>query len=199
MLAAISTYRPAEQDGFECMAEIHKDLMARVAATRDRAAFRELFEHFAPRIKAWLIKSGTDHALAEDLMQDVMMSVWRRIDLYKPECGAASTWIFTIARNARIDRLRRASSRPYTDIETLDMPSGEADGEENTFLIQRAELVAAALSQLPDEQRMVIELAFNQDLAQSEIAQRLGLPLGTVKSRMRLAYVKLKSSLEVLQ
>ncbi|MCC0014901.1 MAG: sigma-70 family RNA polymerase sigma factor [Rhodobiaceae bacterium] len=181
------------------MADIHKDLMARVAADRDREAFRELFEHFAPRIKAWLMKSGADHALAEDLMQDVMTSVWRKIDLYKPENGSASTWIFTIARNIRIDRLRRASSRPYTDIETLDMPSDEADGEETTFATQRATIVAAALSELPVEQREVIELSFNQDLAQSEIAQRLDVPLGTVKSRMRLAYSKLKSSLEALQ
>lgn len=177
----------------------HRDLLARLASRQDRDAFRELFEYFAPRIKSWLLKSGSDAALAEDLMQDVMLTVWRKVHLYNPRFGAASTWIFTIARNARIDRLRRASSRPYIDIDDLEMASDAADGEEETFLQQRASLVAAALDELPQEQAQVMKLAFVEDLPQSQIATRLALPLGTVKSRMRLAYEKLRHKLEVLR
>lgn len=177
----------------------HRDLLARLASRQDRDAFRELFEYFAPRIKSWLLKSGSDAALAEDLMQDVMLTVWRKVHLYNPRFGAASTWIFTIARNARIDRLRRASSRPYIDIDDLEMASDAADGEEETFLQQRAGLVAAALDELPEEQAQVMKLAFVEDLPQSQIATRLALPLGTVKSRMRLAYEKLRHKLEVLR
>lgn len=177
----------------------HRDLLARLASRQDRDAFRELFEYFAPRIKSWLLKSGSDAALAEDLMQDVMLTVWRKVHLYNPRFGAASTWIFTIARNARIDRLRRASSRPYIDIDDLEMASDAADGEEETFLQQRAGLVAAALDELPQEQAQVMKLAFVEDLPQSQIATRLALPLGTVKSRMRLAYEKLRHKLEVLR
>ncbi|MFN0263621.1 sigma-70 family RNA polymerase sigma factor [Tepidamorphus sp. 3E244] len=177
----------------------HRDLLSRVAETADRQAFRELFEHFAPRIKAWLLKSGADAALAEDLMQDVMMTVWRKVGLYNPQAGAASTWIFTIARNARIDRLRRASSRPYVDIDDIELPSEAADGEDEAFASQRAELIAAALDDLPPEQKQIMEMAFVEDMPQSEIAEKLTLPLGTVKSRMRLAYSKLRSKLEVLQ
>ena len=154
---------------------------------------------YGPRVKSWLVKSGSDSALADDLMQDVMMTVWRKVDLYNPKYGAASTWIFTIARNARIDRLRRSSSQPYLDVETIELASDEADGEDETFANQRAELVAEALAELPDEQKQVMELAFMEDLAQSEIAEKLSVPLGTVKSRMRLAYGKLRSKLEVLQ
>ncbi|MCC0049316.1 MAG: sigma-70 family RNA polymerase sigma factor [Rhodobiaceae bacterium] len=170
-----------------------------MADGRDRDAFREIFEYYGPRVKSWLVKSGSDSALADDLMQDVMMTVWRKVDLYNPKYGAASTWIFTIARNARIDRLRRSSSQPYLDVETIELASDEADGEDETFANQRAELVAEALAELPDEQKQVMELAFMEDLAQSEIAEKLSVPLGTVKSRMRLAYGKLRSKLEVLQ
>ncbi|MEZ5878617.1 MAG: sigma-70 family RNA polymerase sigma factor [Tepidamorphaceae bacterium] len=181
------------------LAAYHRDLLARMADGRDRDAFREIFEYYGPRVKSWLVKSGSDSALADDLMQDVMMTVWRKVDLYNPKYGAASTWIFTIARNARIDRLRRSSSQPYLDVETIELASDEADGEDETFANQRAELVAEALAELPDEQKQVMELAFMEDLAQSEIAEKLSVPLGTVKSRMRLAYGKLRSKLEVLQ
>ena len=142
------------------------------------------------------MKSGADHSLAEDLVQDVMMTLWRKVELYSPERGSVGTWIFTIARNARIDRLRRSSSRAHEDVDELELPSGEADAVDEVTAIQQAERVATALSGLPDEQRNVIELAYLNDMPQSEIASKLALPLGTVKSRMRLAYGKLKTELE---
>ena len=171
-------------------------LIARVASDRDRDAFRELFEHYGPRVKAMMMKSGADAELAEDVVQDVMLSVWRKVGIFSPERGSLNAWIYTIARNARIDRLRKYSSRAYYDIDDFDIESDALDGEEELLVTQQAEHVSAALCTLPKEQREIIELAYMQDMAQSEISKVLSLPLGTVKSRMRLAYVKLKLALE---
>jgi RNA polymerase sigma-70 factor (ECF subfamily) len=171
-------------------------LIAKVAASRDREAYRALFLHFGPRVKALMLRAGADHAQAEDLVQEVMMTVWRKVDLYSPERGAVSTWIYTIARNARIDRLRRNSSRAYEDLEGMDLPSDDPSGEDEAFASQRSERVAQALLELPDDQKQIIELAYIDDMSQSEIADKLAVPLGTVKSRMRLAYGKLKVRLE---
>ena len=154
-------------------------LMSRISE-RDRDAFETLFVHFGPRVKAF-------------------MSVWRKADYYAPERGAVSTWIYSIARNARIDRLRRQSSKPYDDISEMEIEASDPDAEEELALVQRADKVAEAMVELPDEQRQIIELAYMHDLPQSEIATRLSLPLGTVKSRMRLAYAKLKQKLEEIR
>jgi len=196
MRLAIIVNHPENGDPPTSPAELHKTLIARIAANRDRDAFRALFEHFGPRVKALMVKAGADHALAEDLVQDVMMTVWRKVELYTPQRGAVGTWIYTIARNARIDRLRRHSSRPYEDLDGLELPSDEPSVEDEVQASQQAEQVGEALAELPDEQRRIIELAFIQDKSQSEIADQLALPLGTVKSRMRLAYQKLKARLE---
>lgn len=177
----------------------HQRLLAKVAAEGDRDAFRVLFAYFGPRVKTLMLKAGADPATADDLVQDVMMTVWRKVDLYAPHKGAVSTWIFTIARNARIDWHRRGASQPYDDLDDLELASDERDGEAETFVNQRCERVAAAMGELPDDQRRIIEYAFVEDLSQSEIAERLALPLGTVKSRMRLAYAKLKGRLEALK
>tara|TARA_R110000751_G_scaffold146094_1_gene249626 strand:+ start:11764 stop:12357 length:594 start_codon:yes stop_codon:yes gene_type:complete len=174
-------------------------LMSDIAGNRDRDAFKALFMHFGPRIKALMLKSGARPEQAEDIVQIVMMTVWRKVHLYAPERGSVSAWIFTIARNARIDRLRRGSSQAYTDIDDLEIVSEDPDGEDNLFASQRTRKVAKALSELPEDQRQIIELAFMEDISQSEIATRLALPLGTVKSRMRLAYAKLKNKLEDLK
>ncbi len=177
----------------------HQRLLAQIAATGDREAFRALFAYFGPRVKTLMLKAGADQATADDLMQDVMMTVWRKVDLYEPHKGAVSTWIYTIARNARIDWHRRGRARPYDDLEGLELASEEADGETGAIAAQRSALVAAAIADLPDEQRRIIEYAFVEDLSQNEIADRLTIPLGTVKSRMRLAYAKLKGRLETLK
>ena len=177
----------------------HKRLIAKVAADRDRGAFEVLFLYFGPRVKALMMRSGADQAMAEDLVQDVMMSVWRKVHLYAPERGSVSTWVFTIARNARIDRLRRSASQPYEDIDELEIPAGDAGADSDVLASQRAERIAEALSELPDEQRRIIELAYVHDKPQSRIAKDLALPLGTVKSRMRLAYGKLREKLGELR
>jgi len=170
--------------------------MVQVALEQDWAAFQELFIYFGPRVKAMMLKAGADNALAEDMVQDTMTKVWRKAGLYVSNRGAVSTWIYTVARNARIDRLRRASSQAYDDIDDLDLAADEPSGEDLALQSQQASSIAEAVHTLPNEQRTVIELAFMHDLTQSEIAEKLALPLGTVKSRLRLAYSKLKVKLE---
>lgn len=182
--------RPEDQKAW------HRSLIRRIAEAKDREAFEELFLFFAPRIKGLMAKSGATADVAEELAQEALLTVWRKASFYAPDKGPVSTWIFTIARNLRIDRLRRQSSRPYDDIEELEIASDDADGEMETIRKQRAERVALALETLPPEQRRVIELSFVHDKAQTEIAEELSLALGTVKSRMRLAYRKLRDNLE---
>lgn len=177
----------------------HSDLMTRIAEGQDWQAFEELFSFYGPRVKAMMIKAGADAALAEDLAQETMTKVWRKASFYVSKRGAVSTWIYTIARNTRIDRLRRASSQPYDDIADLEIASDEPTSEDEVSLMQQSQRVVEAVADLPDEQRKVIELAFMHDMAQSEISESLSLPLGTVKSRMRLAYGKLKAKLEDLK
>ncbi|SFZ81179.1 RNA polymerase sigma-70 factor, ECF subfamily [Devosia enhydra] len=174
------------------------DLLSRVATQRDRKALAALFDLFGPKLKSMLLKLGADSASAEDLVQETFVSVWRKAHLYSPVRGAPSTWIFTIARNLRIDMLRRQSSKPYVDYETVDLPSdapiGSATAEQNQIVAR----VAKALDLLPEEQREVVRLSFVQEMPHSEIAQRVGIPLGTVKSRLRLAYDRLRPLLEDL-
>lgn len=128
-------------------------LVRAVGSDRDRAAFQVLYRHFAPRLRAYMRRLGAAADLAEELVQESMLTVWRRADSFDPARSAVSTWLFTIARNKRIDRIRR-ERRP--------------------------------------EQGAILRLTFYDDLSQSMIAERLGLPLGTVKSRMRLALARLR-------
>jgi len=181
------------------LAKQHRSLIALVGSQQDRAAFQALFEYFAPRIKAVMLKGGVSTMQAEDLMQDVMMTIWRKSSQFSPDRGTVSAWVFTIARNARIDLMRKASSRPYDDVYELEIASEDKTVDDEVLQSEREECVSSAIAQLPDDQKQVIELAFMSDLSQSEIAKKLSLPLGTVKSRMRLAYGKLKGQLEAVR
>lgn len=196
MQVALRVTQPTNYRALESPGENHKRLMAQLAQSQNRDAFKALFVFFGPRLKAMMIKSGADHATADDLVQEVMMTVWRKCALYSPARGAVSTWMFTIARNARIDRLRKGSSRPYADIDEMELASDDPNAEQAVSAGQQSELVSEALSELPDEQKHIMEMAFMHDLSQSEIAKKLSVPLGTVKSRMRLAYVKLRLKLK---
>jgi RNA polymerase sigma-70 factor, ECF subfamily len=173
-------------------------LVIAVAQSRDRSAFARLFAYFAPRLKAFMMKKGADPATAEDLVQETMIAIWNKAPLYVEGRGAVSTWVFTIARNQRIDRLRRENNHHYADIDDYDEPSDEPGSDELLMDRQAGDRLREALAELPEEQMEVIRLAYIDDLAQSEIASRLRLPLGTVKSRMRLAYGRLRQRLEVM-
>lgn len=173
----------------------HDRLIEAVALRRDREAFARLFEHFAPRLKAWLMKSGATAAAAEDFAQDAMLTVWRKADLFDARKARAATWIFTIARNRRLDMLRRdARALPTPEIEP---PEDEAMRPDAILaMADDARRVREALSRLKPDQIEVLRLAFFMDSPHSEIARRLDLPLGTVKSRIRNAMIKLRTILE---
>lgn len=168
-------------------------LIQRVADAQDTDAFTELFEHFAPRIKAFLLKSGADHAMAEECAQDVMVTVWKKAAQFDPSRASVATWIFTIARNRRIDMLRR-DRRPEPEELTWG-PEEEPDQLDVLSMQQEAGQLAFALSRLPEKQRSMIEKAYFGELTHSEIAEETGLPLGTIKSRIRLALERLRHSL----
>lgn len=171
-------------------------LLARVAETRDRAAFARLFDHFAPRVKSFMMRKGSNSEQAEDLVQETMIAVWTKAAMFSTDRGSVSTWIFTIARNLRIDRLRREKSQLYTDLEDFDAPDLRTGAEETLGRSQEDNHVATALAQIPEEQRRLLILSYVEDVPQSEIALRLNIPLGTVKSRMRLGYSRLRKLLE---
>lgn len=174
---------------------LHDRLIEAVALRRDREAFAQLFEHFAPRLKAWLMKSGTSAATAEDFAQDVMLTAWRKADLFDARKARAATWIFTIARNRRIDAFRReARALPMPHIELAEDELVRPD--ELVVMADDADRVRKAMTRLNPDQVEVLRLAFFLDSPHSEIAQRLDLPLGTVKSRIRNAMIKLRSILE---
>lgn len=162
----------------------------RIRDDRDQSAFADLFRHFAPRVKAFLLRSGASETLAEECTQEVMATLWHKAHLFDPARASVATWIFTIARNRKIDMLRKAR-RP----EPEDLPWGpeaEPDQEEALALQQESEKLGDALRRLPEKQRELIEKAYFGDLSHSEIAAQTGLPLGTIKSRIRLALERLR-------
>lgn len=171
-------------------------LIVKVATSRDKASFVELFDHFAPRIKGYLMKQGADNAVAEEIAQDVMVTLWRKADLFDPKKSNASTWLFRIARNRRIDRLRRKKSSELNPGEPALQPTPLPDVADEMDARLREERVRAALAELPDEQKEVVRLAFFIGLSHSEISDQTGLPLGTVKSRIRLAFGRLRQLIE---
>lgn len=167
--------------------------VARIRDNQDQAAFAELFRHFAPRIKAFLMKSGSDAATAEECAQEVMATLWRKAHMFDPARASVATWIFTIARNRRIDALRK-QRRPEPEDLTWG-PEAEPDQEDVLTLQQESEKLRQALGELPDAQRELIERAYFGDLSHSEIAAKTGLPLGTIKSRIRLALDRLRHAM----
>ena len=168
--------------------------MLRVRDHRDRKAFAALFTHFAPRIKGFLIKSGADGAMAEECAQDVMTTLWHKAAQFDPTRASVATWIFTIARNRRIDMLRR---QRHPEPEELTWgPEPEPDQADVIALTQETEQLKAAIIALPDAQRDLIEKAYFGDLSQAEIAKVTGLPLGTIKSRIRLALDRLRHAMK---
>lgn len=173
------------------MAEIEK-----VALERDPQAFRNLFLTFGPKVKAFMLRKGADADTAEEIAQETMFAVWRKAHLFVESRGTVSSWIFAIARNLCTDRLRRqipfqAFAEGYEDVPCADEPADDRLVRE-----QEHSCLYEALYGLPLEQREVIQLSFVDGLSHSEIADKLKLPLGTVKSRVRLAYQKLRDTVE---
>lgn len=179
---------------------VMSDLLSRIASDNSDAAFRDLFDMYGPRIRGYMMRQGADAALAEELAQETLLTVWRKAKLYSPEKGSATTWIYTIARNLRIDRLRRETPwQELTEQHAASIPSEDPPPDDAASHSQRQARVQSVLRELPADQLEVVTLAFIDGLSHSEISQRLGLPLGTVKSRIRLAYQKVRAALEDLR
>ena len=172
-------------------------LLEAVAQARDRNAFARLFAYFAPRVKSFLIRSGLTDAVAEEVTQEVMIAVWRKASYFDPGRGGASTWVFTIARNQMIDRLRRTRSRtPDCQFDPSEEHDQPPSGEEIAITAEREKEVRKALGTLPGEQATIVRLSFFAEKPHAEIARELGIPLGTVKSRIRLALNRLRILLD---
>jgi RNA polymerase sigma-70 factor, ECF subfamily len=178
--------------------ELAKWLLA-VAERSDVEAFNHLFEHFAPRLIGFFSRAGLPRDVAEEVAQETMVSVWTKARLYDPREAGVSTWIYTIARNARIDRLRREGRRAKLETAVSEEDREEpfdASGEDVLLAAERDDAVREALKTLPAEQAEVVRLSFFAEKPHSEIARDLGLPLGTVKSRLRLAMSKIRAAWE---
>lgn len=192
MKLKISHKHPSPPTGYE-------ELLLRVGLQKDREAFVELFHHFAPRIKSYLLKHGADDAAAEEAVQSTMITVWEKAAGYSPTKAAASTWIFTIARNKRIDALRREK---FIDVNS-DSPAltqavqpALADTYADDLDIEK---LSSALKDLPEDQSRLVHMAFFEDKSHQSISNETRLPLGTVKSRLRLALEKLRRTLRRTQ
>jgi RNA polymerase sigma-70 factor (ECF subfamily) len=168
-------------------------LMILVRDAQDRSAFAQLFAHYAPRVKAFLMKSGSDAATAEECAQDVMATLWHKAAQFDPTRAGLTTWVYTIARNRRIDQFRRARQ---PEPEMIDWgPDSIPDQADLYEAAQETDRLVAALATLPEKQRALIQRAFYGDLSHSEIAAETGLPLGTIKSRIRLALDRLRQTM----
>ena len=170
------------------------DCIGRIRDTRDKTAFAALFRHFAPRVKAFLMRSGADAAMAEECTQEVMATLWQKAHMFDPSRASAATWIFTIARNRKIDAIRKMKRPEPEDL--FWGPENEPDQEETLALQQESRRLEEAVATLPEKQKELIEKAYFGDLSHREIAAETGLPLGTIKSRIRLALDRLRHEMK---
>jgi RNA polymerase sigma-70 factor (ECF subfamily) len=169
-----------------------------IATDRSRESFALLFARFAPRVKSYLLKLGARPEQAEELAQETLLAVWRKASYFDPSRASASTWIFTIARNLRIDAIRRDRHPEDLIDEPQLMPAETVRPDDALSAAEREDRLRVALKSLPPEQAEVVRMSFFQDKAHAEISDSLGLPLGTVKSRLRLAMVRLRAQLDEL-
>lgn len=171
--------------------------MIAIRDNQDREAFAKLFDYFAPRLKGFIMKSGTSAAQAEEIVQDVMLTVWRKAAQFDPHRAQVSAWIYQITRNRQID-ITRKENRPVPE-ELKEDPGSEADASQVVGLEQEAGLLRQALANLKPEQREIIEKAYLGELTHQEISAETGLPLGTIKSRIRLGMERLRHELKDLK
>ena len=185
-------------DNISSRAELD-ELLVRVGRYKDKTAFASLFAYFAPRLKSFLLRLGSDMSTAEELSQEAMIMVWRRAETFDPAQAGASTWIFTIARNKRIDRLRK-DGRPLPDmLDPAMMPDAPETGLEAVNRGEEEDKLRQAMKKLPEEQAKMIFAAYYEEKSHREISEESGLPLGTVKSRIRLALSRLRANLDEIE
>jgi len=189
----IPSSEPASQQAGEQVP--FEDLLYDVGQNKNKDSFVALFNYFAPRIKSFLLKGGANETNADELAQETMLNVWNKAKSYDPSKAAASTWIFTIARNKRIDSLRK---KKFYSVDLDNLPELEdetnASPVQNTIETEETATIAQALQSLPPEQSVLIKQSFYEGKSHQEIADETGLPLGTVKSRIRIALKRLRQS-----
>jgi RNA polymerase sigma-70 factor (ECF subfamily) len=171
-------------------------LIEQIAQHRDREAFAELFAYYAPRVKGYLMRLGSSDGQAEEVTQEAMLAVWNKAHMFDAKKAAVSTWIFTIARNRRVDILR---SQKYPELDANDpalIGDAPAQPDEEVIEAREGEEVREALQKLPTEQKELVRLAFYNGWSHAKIAEQSNLPLGTVKSRLRLAFSRLRDALD---
>jgi len=174
-------------------------LLTRIGEQADRQAFTSLFEKVAPRLKSFLRGQKQSESEIEVILQETMLKVWRRASTFDRSKSSAITWIYTVARNVKIDRIRKMS-RPEPDPNDPSfVPDSPETGEQVFDRQQRSDILKQAVSLLPEDQRQIIMMSFFEEKPHSEISEELGIPLGTVKSRIRLAFGKIRSELENLK
>lgn len=171
------------------------ELMRAVANDRDQQAFIIIFDYYGPRLKSWLMLQRMESAQAEELVQEVMMTLWQKAALYDPLKSSLSTWLFRIARNRRIDQVRKQKKQWVDETEEAFQPSSVVPADQLLEDGNREKIVLAIMESLPPDQVRILRMAFFQGLTHIEIANQTGLPLGTVKSRLRLAFGKLRRQL----
>jgi RNA polymerase sigma-70 factor (ECF subfamily) len=166
-----------------------------ISLRQDRQAFALLFRHFAPKIKGYVLKMGASRAEAEEVMQDAMLTVWRKAASFDRAQASVATWIFTIARNRRIDVIRKEKRPEFDPSDPMLVPEDTVAPDAALSAQERQERLATAIQGLPPEQLDLVREAFYQAKTHAEIAAQTQLPLGTVKSRLRLAFARLRRAL----
>ena len=172
------------------------EALAKVAESQDIGSFKKIFDYFSPRLKSFLMRSGADEAIAEEIIQETMTIIWTKADYYDPKMASPSTWIYTIARNKKIDILRKSRKAILEDIDTAVLPPVESKADENIEHDQKFEMITQYLDDLPEDQLNLLKMNFFEEKSHGEISEITKIPLGTVKSRIRLALEKIRGKLE---
>lgn len=175
-----------------------EDMLLAIGRDRDKQSFMDLFRYFAPRIKSFLMKGGATEAQADELAQETMLAIWQKAESFNPAHAKASTWIYTIARNKRIDALRKVKYIEVDHEDPLYVIEDDRMGADDTLAQnEESEALEAAIGKLPEDQAFLIRKSFYEDKSHADIAQETGIALGTVKSRIRLALERLRGESKV--
>jgi RNA polymerase sigma-70 factor (ECF subfamily) len=170
--------------------------MKQIADHQDKSSFKMIFDYFGPRLKSFLMSSGAEESVAEEVVQETMCVVWTKADYYDPKMASPSTWIYTIARNKKIDILRKSRKAVLENIDTAILPPIIPRLEEDIEHDQKFEVINQYLNELPKEQLALLKMNFIEEKSHGEIAEITKIPLGTIKSRIRLAMEKIRERIE---